>query len=102
MGQMPVPLAVAGQTAGTPHKVILTWKAPACATASCPDPSTYLYNIYRSGAMQGTYTQINKSPITGTTYTDYNVAAGTTYYYLVKTVLQSTGSNRIQVTIPTP
>jgi len=44
-------------------------------------PNATGYNIYRSTTSSGTYTKIGTSPTTS--YIDYNVAAGTTYYYKV-------------------
>ncbi len=39
------------------------------------------YNVYRSTSASGTYSSV--STVYSTTYTDYNVNAGTTYYYKV-------------------
>lgn len=39
------------------------------------------YNVYRSTSSSGTYSSI--ATVYSTTYTDYNVNAGTTYYYKV-------------------
>jgi len=41
------------------------------------------YEIYRSTTAGGTYTQLNTSNITGTSYTDNSVSNGSTYYYKV-------------------
>ncbi len=44
------------------------------------------YNMYRSTSSTGTFSKINSSLITATSYTDYNVTNGTTYYYKATTV----------------
>jgi hypothetical protein len=56
-------------------QVALSWTASSGATS---------YNVYRSTG--GTYTKLNGSPITATTYTDTTAANGTTYYYVVTAV----------------
>jgi fibronectin type 3 domain-containing protein len=49
---------------------------------------------------------MNATAVTGITYTDSSVAAGTIYCYVVKAVdntgLQSVYSNSMMATIPTP
>jgi fibronectin type 3 domain-containing protein len=48
------------------------------------------YNVYRGTSSRGEdSTPLNSTPINGTRYVDENVTAGTTYYYVVKSV----GSN---------
>ena len=44
------------------------------------------YNVYRSTTSGGTYTKINSSTISSTSYTDSGLAASTTYYYQIKAV----------------
>jgi hypothetical protein len=82
---------------GGTHDVILTW------SGSGPD-----YNVYRGTISHGeSTTPLNSSPISGTTYTDTNVQAGVTYYYVV-TAASSNGtnlsgdSNEASATVPTP
>jgi len=41
------------------------------------------YNIYRSTTPGGSYTKLNTSPITGTSYDDTGLNSGITYYYVV-------------------
>ena len=70
-----VPLSVAGT-----HDVILSW------TASTT-PGVVGYNVYRGTTSGGPYpTQLNSTPINGTTYSDETVQAGQTYYYVVTAV----------------
>lgn len=57
--------------------VTLTWNASTGATS---------YNMYRSTSSGGTYSKINGSAITSTTYTDTTAVNGTTYWYKVTSV----------------
>ena len=52
--------------------IVVTWNSVSGAES---------YNVYRSTSASGTYTF--QSSVTTTNYTDYNVNAGTTYYYKV-------------------
>jgi fibronectin type 3 domain-containing protein len=91
------PQSVSLSGSGT-HDVILSWAASGSS-------GVVGYNVYR-GTTSGkeSSTPLNSSPITGTTFTDSNVAAGQTYYYVVTTVnssdKQSADSNEISVTVP--
>jgi fibronectin type 3 domain-containing protein len=83
------------------HDVMLSWTASATA-------GVLGYYVYRGTASGGeSSTPLNSTPINGTTYTDANVTAGATYYYVVKTVAsdevtQSTASNQATATVPSP
>lgn len=57
-------------------------------------PGAATYNVYRSQSENGTYTKINSSPITGTTYRDNNVSSSDTYYYKVEAVNGSNVSDK--------
>ena len=87
-----------GCTATVSHSVSLTW------TAS-NSPSIAGYNVYRSTTNGGSYTQINSSLVATTSYTDTNVTAGQTYYYVTTAVdtsnNQSAYSTQAQATVPT-
>lgn len=87
-----------GCTATVSHSVSLTW------TAST-SPSIAGYNIYRSTTNGGPYTQLNSSLVNTTSYTDTNVTAGQTYYYVTTAIdtsnNQSAYSNQAQATVPT-
>jgi hypothetical protein len=91
-----VPLSGAGT-----HDVILSW------TASTT-PGVVGYNVYRGTTSGGPYpTQLNSTPINGTTYSDETVQAGQTYYYVVTAVAsddvtQSAYSNQTSATVPSP
>jgi phosphatidylethanolamine-binding protein (PEBP) family uncharacterized protein len=92
-----VPLSGAGT-----HDVILSW------TPSTTPPAVVGYNVYRGTTLGGPYpTQLNSTPINGTTYSDETVQAGQTYYYVVTAVAsddvtQSAYSNQTSATVPSP
>jgi hypothetical protein len=81
-----------------PTSVALSW-----TISSSPD--IVGYNQYRGTAL-GTYSKINSSPVTGTTYSDTTVQSGQdiTYYYVVTAVnsngLESADSSPASVTVP--
>jgi len=81
------------------HSVTLSW------TASSSSGVTG-YNIYRAQTSGGSYSKLNTSVVTGTSYLDNTVIAGQTYYY-VSTAVASGGtksaySNQATATVPTP
>ena len=80
------------------HSADLTWQES--------DPSVVGFNIYRGKTHGGPYQKINTALEASTTYTDYTVVAGTTYYY-VTTAVDGTGkqsgySNETKAIIPSP
>jgi hypothetical protein len=80
------------------HDVILSWTA---STSSGVEG----YNVYRGTSSGGeSSTPLNTTLVNGTTFTDTNVTAGTTYYYVVMAVnssnVQSAASNETKVTVP--
>jgi len=83
--------------AGALHSVTLTWTASA-------SPNVIGYNVYRGSASNGPYTKMNSLPVAGTTFTDYAVQAGQTYYYVATAVdgsgNESAYSNQAQAVIP--
>jgi hypothetical protein len=97
MGAMAVGLSGTGMAATT-YQVELTWDAPASST----DPVAG-YEIYRATS-GGSYTLLNSSVNTPTTYTDTTVKAGATYNYEVMSVdasgVESVPSNVYSATIP--
>ena len=63
-------------------------------------PVTYsgavTYNVYRANGINGTFTQINSSPVSGTSFVDSNAPANATSVYRVTAVssgVESPGSN---------
>jgi hypothetical protein len=87
-----------GCSATISHSVSLTWTASASANIAG-------YNVYRSTTSGGPYTQLNTALVTTTSYTDANVTAGQTYYYVTTAVdtssNQSAYSTQAQATVPT-
>ena len=94
------PQAVLLSGTGT-HDVILSWTASATSGLDG-------YNVYRGTTSGGeSATPLNSTPTNGTTYTDENVIAGTTYYYLVTAIASdgvtaSAASNETSATVPSP
>jgi hypothetical protein len=87
---------------GTPppqHSVGLSWNASS-------SQGVVGYNVYRGGVSGGPYSKINTSLDASTNYTDNQVVAGQTYYYVTTAVdgngVESGYSNQIQAVIPTP
>jgi Abnormal spindle-like microcephaly-assoc'd, ASPM-SPD-2-Hydin len=62
------------------------------------------YNVYRSNEADGSYTKLEPRPVTTASYTDTGLAAGHTYYYLIRAVdaneAESDDSEQISVTVP--
>lgn len=84
---------------GEPLELTLTWNAPSSST----DPVAG-YNVLRSPAGSSSYSQLNSTPVTTTSYVDTTVQAGQTYDYVVESVdakgLDSTPSNMASTTAP--
>jgi fibronectin type 3 domain-containing protein len=68
---------------GTAHSVTLSWSPSTTAGVTG-------YYVYRSTVSGGAYSRITGAATTADRYTDGNVAAGATYYYVV-TALSSSG-----------
>jgi fibronectin type 3 domain-containing protein len=92
----PISIAVSG-TGVSPasHSVALLWNAISGVAG---------YDVYRGSVSGGPYTILTSSPITTTAFTDTNVQAGQTYYYVVTSVgsdgVQSAYSSPASATIP--
>ncbi len=72
-------------TSPSAHFVSLGWQpAPGFANT---------YNVYRGTISGGPYTQQNAVPISATSFTDFGVSGGTTYYYVVTTVAYNGGES---------
>jgi hypothetical protein len=74
-----VPLTGTGTTS-TPYSVSLSWNYSSDAVG---------YNVYRSSAANGKYSQINSTLDSTTAYTDSTVVSGKTYYYAAASVNSS-------------
>lgn len=80
------------------HSVALSWIA---------SPSTVVgYNVYRGTQAGGPYTRVNASAQPTTSFSDTNVVAGATYFYVVTALdsssQESTFSNEATAVVPTP
>jgi hypothetical protein len=62
-----------------PRHAFLTWTASS-------SPNVAGYNVYRATVLAGPYARVNTDRVVGTTYTDSNIQAGVTYYYLARAV----------------
>jgi hypothetical protein len=94
------PQSVALSGTGT-HDVMVSWTA---STTS----GVVGYNVFRGTTSGGeSTTPLNSTPINGTAYTDANVTAGATYYYMITAVgsndvTQSSDSTEVSASVPTP
>ena len=92
-------VSLTGTGQAVSYQVNLSWDAP----TSSPDPVAG-YNVYRSLSGVSSYTQLNSSVVTQTTYVDTNVQDGQTYDYIVESVdasgVESVPSNMAAVPIP--
>jgi Abnormal spindle-like microcephaly-assoc'd, ASPM-SPD-2-Hydin len=92
-------ISLGGTGVSTAYEVELNWDPP----ASSPDPVAS-YNVYRAPSGGSTYTQLNTTAVTQTTYTDTNVQDGQTYDYIVESVDASgnTSSPSTAAVVPIP
>lgn len=85
--------------AANAHSVSLTWQESSSG-------GVIGYNVYRGTAHGGPYHAINTVLDASTNYSDYNVSAGSTYYYVTTAVdsagRQSAYSNETRAIIPNP
>lgn len=86
-------------TGPSPHSVTLYWTASTTSNIAG-------YNLYRATSTGGPFYKRATSLITSTSYTDADVDAGLTYYYVATTVdtnnNESIYSNQATATVPTP
>jgi hypothetical protein len=95
----PVNLPLSGTGVNPTHSVVLNWNASISVVVG--------YNVYRNSASSGpTWTKLNSSPLTTTSYTDWDVLAGGSYLYAVTSVnpanVESVSSEAQRALIPTP
>jgi Abnormal spindle-like microcephaly-assoc'd, ASPM-SPD-2-Hydin len=80
------------------HSANLTWSAPVNSPVAISG-----YRVYRADS-NGSFTLLNTSIVTQTSYPDHSVQSGTTYHYYVTSVdaadVESSPSNQIILTIP--
>ena len=87
------PLPPVGLTA-TPgkRKITLTWTANV-------EPDLAGYNVYRSSTSGGTYTKLNASLLTTTTYVNSGLTSGSTWFYRVTAVDTSNNESAVSATV---
>ncbi|MBN1676799.1 MAG: Ig-like domain-containing protein, partial [Kiritimatiellae bacterium] len=69
----------------------------ACGAVDCivlrwnpnPEQGVYGYNVYRFDRYWGQFDKLTPNPVTGLTYSDYDVAGGEVHYYYVTAVIKS-------------
>jgi len=92
----PINLPLSGNGVVAAHSAGLDWDASTSVVVG--------YNIYRNSASDASWTRLNSSPVTTTSYTDWDVQSGGFYLYSVKSVsssnAESTFSKTASVTIP--
>jgi fibronectin type 3 domain-containing protein len=80
------------------HSVNLAWGAPVNSPAAISG-----YRVYRADG-SGSFTPLNTSIVTQTSYLDHSVQSCTTYHYYVTSVdaadVESSPSNQIILSIP--
>jgi len=78
------------------HTVGLAWTDSSTAVSG--------YNVYRSSTSGGPYTRLNSNLVSGTAFSDVNVQAGHTYFYVTTAVntsnQESSYSNQAQAVVP--
>jgi fibronectin type 3 domain-containing protein len=105
IGQAASPAAVDHPAAAVHHhSVKLSWAASVPASKS-PGDAVVGYNVYRSTTSHDPKPKrINSKLCAGTTYTDTEVEAGKTYFYVTRGVnakgVESGSSNEIKVVMP--
>ena len=102
--KVPIPGRPAGLAAEqtAEHHVALSWNAAEDADGS----PVAGYNIYRRLATDGAYSIINAAPVNSTGFVDENVALGTRYYYVVRSVdgdgTESVDSESVSIVLSAP
>jgi hypothetical protein len=92
-------IPITGTAVSAPiHQVVLQW---------APTSSPVLgYNAYRATVSGGPYTKLTNPATTQAIYTDLNVQAGGSYFYIVTAVgtdlAESVPSNEAKTTVPVP
>jgi ASPM-SPD-2-Hydin domain-containing protein/centrosomal CEP192-like protein/immunoglobulin I-set domain protein len=82
--------------AAASHSVLLSWTASTSTVVG--------YNTYTSQTSGGPYTRMTTSPVAATSYTDSNVTAGQTYFFVVTSVnssnVESADSAEVTAVVP--
>jgi len=95
-GSNGVTLSGTGVAPQVNHAVALNWGASSSSVAG--------YNVYRSSVSGSSYAKVNSSLVGGVSFTDSNVQAGQTYYYVATAVdaggTESVFSNEVSAIVP--
>ena len=95
-GSNGVTLSGTGVAPQVNHAVALNWGASSSSVAG--------YNVYRSSVSGSSYAKVNSSVVGGVSFTDSNVQAGQTYYYVATAVdasgTESVFSNEVPAIVP--
>jgi hypothetical protein len=95
-GSSGVTLSGTGVAPQVNHTIALNWGASSSSVAG--------YNVYRSSVSGGSYAKVNSSLVGGYSFTDSNVQAGQTYYYVATSVdasgNESVYSNEVPAIVP--
>ncbi len=75
-----------GPTAPASPTIASSGSGPRVSWAANREGNLAGYNVYRSTSSNGTFTKVNSSTITATSYTDGSALLGQTYYYFVRAV----------------
>jgi fibronectin type 3 domain-containing protein len=63
------------------------------------EPDLAGYNVYRSSTSGGTYTQLNGSLVTGTSYVNSGLTSGSTWFYRITAVDTSSNESAVSATV---
>ena len=101
--KVPVPRRPTGLAAEVQAaNISLTWQG----ATDCDGSAVTGYNLYRSATAGGAYSKVNSSLLTETSYEDTTCDAGTTYYYVARSMdadgLESVETLEVSATLPTP
>jgi hypothetical protein len=86
----PTTISLSGTGVQAAYQVTLSWTASTSSVIG--------YDVYRSTASGGPYTELTTAPVTTTSYVDSTVQAGDTYYYAVTSV----NSSNVQSALSSP
>jgi hypothetical protein len=109
-GQRTATLSITDNASGSPQTVSLSGTGTHCVILSWTASTTagvVGYNVYRGTTSGGeSSTPLSSTPVNGITYTDANVTAVATYYYVVTAVgsdgVESAASNEAEASVQSP
>ncbi len=94
----PVNFPLSGNGVVAAHSAALVWNPSASVVVG--------YNVYRASPLQPFWSKLNSSPVTTTSYTDWDVQGGEPYTFTVTSVsatnVESPIATPAPTTIPTP